>query len=239
MGSFSETGGPTGYFDRVDNRFVSQWVGRPWADTVLPIVRTNSCHNYKRALHLENDRDRTDNIRLVEDATVKAGYGIFAISFGELRCYTIGQGRQNFSRSGKWIDGVSIVKFALLVEILFSCVVQLRAHPYHESFLFYSLVCHCIAYSLIFQWRYGLDEPSFRIVSETIGLRQRPWLMSGPSMRDHFIEHTGIGTEEQLEKLKKAQHASRMLRALREQKLYAFHGRLGSMESKPEPLIQP
>ena len=58
-------------------------------------------------------------------------------------------------------------------------------------------------------------------------------------MRDRFVEHTGIGAEEQLEKLKKAQHAPRMLRALREQKLYAFHGRLGSMESKPEPLIQP
>ena len=49
------------------------------------------------------------------------------------------------------------------------------------------------------RWRYRLDEPSLRTISETIGLQHHPLLNSGTGMWDYFIKHTGIGTQEQLE----------------------------------------
>jgi len=50
-------------------------------------------------------------------------------------------------------------------------------------------------------WGYRLDEASFEVVRQTIGLRSRPWLKSKDRMWDYFIEHTGIGTKDQLDAL--------------------------------------
>jgi hypothetical protein len=115
MGSFSETGGPAQYIQQVDSR-VSQWVHRPWAETILPIVRRDSIHNYKRVLYLGEDSKRTENVRSTEESTVQAGCGIFAIPFTEVRCYNNQSGFDVGYKSGKWRDGVSKINFASILE---------------------------------------------------------------------------------------------------------------------------
>ena len=115
MGSFSESGGPSQYISLCDSR-LSRWVHRPWAETVLPIVRLNSSHNYRRVLHLDKDSKRTENVRLPEESTVLAGYGIFALPFTEVRCYNNQSCFEVGYKSGKWRDGVSTINFASILE---------------------------------------------------------------------------------------------------------------------------
>jgi hypothetical protein len=114
MGTFSEIGGPMNYFlnnYKASSGILSPFVHRPWADTVLPVVGLNSSHSYKKVLHLESDSNRPNNIRLPEDSTVQVGYGIYGISFTELRCYAAyNKGLCEGHRYGKYFDGVSVVK---------------------------------------------------------------------------------------------------------------------------------
>ena len=63
------------------------------------------------------------------------------------------------------------------------------------------------------QWRYCLDEPSLRIVNETISLQHHLLLNSGTGMWDYFTKHTGIGTQEQLETIREHQRNIQMVKS--------------------------
>jgi hypothetical protein len=103
MGSFSKSGGPESFLQREQPRNISPWVHLPWVDTALPVVRPNSRHNFERVLYLENELMRPDNVRLQERAAVPAGYGIFALSYTELRF--VAKTSNRLGRRGKYCGG--------------------------------------------------------------------------------------------------------------------------------------
>lgn len=106
MGSFSEKNGPEAFLRSCRPDDISPWVNLPWVDTVLPIVRSDTCHNYPTALTLEHDTWRTNTSAMPKDAAVLAGYGIYAIDYKELRCYGIKVDNEA-QKVGKAADGVS------------------------------------------------------------------------------------------------------------------------------------
>jgi len=103
IGSFSKSGGPESFLQREQPRNISPWVHLSLVDTVLPVVRPNSRHNFERVLYLENELMSTDNVRLPERAAVPAEYGIFALSYIELRFFAKTSDR--IGRRGKFCGG--------------------------------------------------------------------------------------------------------------------------------------
>jgi hypothetical protein len=69
-----------------------------------------------------------------------------------------------------------------------------------------------------------------RIVNQTLGLRQLPWVKSGTGMWDHFIDLLGLGTPKELESIKKHRQNAKILASVPAEKrhwLYKFKPRQG------------